>query len=55
MSVINKKDLQRHIGHKIVCVGYALQDQDTGKRVSEYQSICIECDDCNEVLYEETK
>jgi hypothetical protein len=42
--------LKNHIGHNIVCVGYALQDKATGERRSDWQNIAIECDDCNEVL-----
>lgn len=34
-----KKELERHIGHEIVCVSYG-----DGVNVS------IECEDCNEVL-----
>jgi hypothetical protein len=50
MSATNMKDLQAHIGHKIVCVGYALQDLATGKRLSGYQNVALECEDCMEVL-----
>ena len=49
MSVINFKDLKNHIGHDIVCVGYALTDEH-GKRTGKYQSITLECENCNEVL-----
>lgn len=41
MTATNYKDLSRHIGHKIVCVGY-------GKK--PYQNVAIECEDCFEVL-----
>ena len=34
--------LKNHIGHKIVCVAYGDNDNP--------QDICIECEDCNEVL-----
>ena len=48
--MLNYKELKRHIGHNIACAGYALKDEQTGKRLTEYQNIAIECDDCNEVL-----
>ena len=35
--------LKPHIGHNIVCVSY-------GKDGEEPVDICIECEDCNEVL-----
>lgn len=34
--------LKDHIGHKIVCVSYGDPDNP--------DDICIECEDCNEVL-----
>jgi hypothetical protein len=34
--------LKPHIGHNIVCVGYGNE--------TELIDICIECEDCNEVL-----
>jgi hypothetical protein len=34
--------LKRHIGHAIVCVCYGDPD--------DPNDICIECEDCNEVL-----
>lgn len=34
--------LKNHIGHKIVCVAYGDKDNP--------DDICIECEDCNEVL-----
>ena len=34
--------LKNHIGHKIVCVAYGNTDSPN--------DICIECEDCNEVL-----
>ena len=37
------KTFRPHIGHKIVCVCY-------GKDGEEPEDICIECEDCNEVL-----
>lgn len=50
MSVTNFNDLKGHIGHKIVCVGYALQDLSNGERLSDWENIAIECETCNEVL-----
>ncbi len=47
---MNYQELKKHIGHRIVCVGYALKNLETGKRESDYQNIAIECEDCNEVL-----
>lgn len=44
------KELKNHIGHEIVCVGYALQDLDTNTRIGEYQNVAIECETCNQVL-----
>ena len=38
MSVNNYEELSRHIGHKIVCVGYG------------NQNVAIECETCNEIL-----
>lgn len=38
MAVHNYKELSRHKGHKIVCVGYAMTN------------VAIECEDCGEVL-----
>lgn len=35
--------LKNHIGHRIVCVPY-------GKEGEEPADICLECEDCNEVL-----
>ena len=49
MSAINFKNLRAHIGHNIVCTGYALTDDD-GDRIGEYQNVAIECEDCNEIL-----
>ena len=40
MAVQNYEDLQRHIGHNIVCVSYG-QFED---------NVAIECEDCNEVI-----
>lgn len=34
--------LKQHIGHNIVCVGYG--------DIENPVDICIECEDCNEVL-----
>ena len=46
--------LKEHIGHEIVCVGYALKDEQ-GNRQSEYENIAIECETCNEVIISEDK
>lgn len=35
--------LEPHVGHKLVCVGYG---------VEELLNISIECEDCNETLYD---
>jgi len=40
MTANNYEELKAHKGHNIVCVEY-------GK-----QNIAIECEDCNEVLFE---
>ena len=37
------KTLKPHIGHNIVCVAY-------GDGENPVVDICIECEDCNEVL-----
>lgn len=50
MNTFNYTELKRHIGHNIACVGYALQDKQSAERLSEYQNVAIECEDCNEVL-----
>ena len=50
MSVLNYEELKKHVGHKLVCVGYALRDEQTGKRLSDFHNVAIECEDCNEVL-----
>jgi hypothetical protein len=42
MAVSNFNDLKQHIGHKIVCVGYA--------EGPAYVNVAIECETCNEVL-----
>jgi ssDNA-binding Zn-finger/Zn-ribbon topoisomerase 1 len=49
MSAFNFEQLKHHLGHNIVCVGYAKRDKN-GKRIGEYENIAIECEDCNEVL-----
>lgn len=41
MGAHNFEDLKRHIGHKIVCVGYGFLD---------VVNVAIECETCNEVL-----
>ena len=38
MSILNKEQLKQHIGHKIVIANYG-------------ESVCVECETCNEVLY----
>jgi hypothetical protein len=38
-----REKLKNHIGHNIVCVSY-------GDNYYEPDDICIECEDCNEVL-----
>ena len=35
--------LRPHIGHNVVCVAYGKENEDP-------VDICIECEDCNEVL-----
>lgn len=50
MSVGNFKELKSHIGHKIVCVGYGLQDLMIGERLDEFDNVAIECETCKEVL-----
>jgi len=50
MSASNISELKRHIGHKIVCIGYAMQNKKSGKRQSGWQNVAVECEDCNEVL-----
>lgn len=42
MGVIDFNDLQRHVGHHIVCVQYG----------DPAQNVAIECHSCNEVLLE---
>lgn len=44
---MNYKELKKHIGHEITCVGYAQNDR-IKKR--NFQNIALECEDCNEVL-----
>ena len=41
MNYIFEK-LKNHIGHNIVCVAYG--------NLNDPMDICIECEDCNEVL-----
>jgi len=45
MGTYKFKELKEHIGHNIVCVGY-------GKPI---QNVAIECEDCNEVLFDYDK
>ena len=40
MACWNFKELKEHIGHKLSCVLYGTE------------SVCIECNDCNEILIE---
>jgi len=41
MTCLNFNDLKNHVGHKIVCTNY------------DDKNICVECETCYEVLYEE--
>lgn len=50
MSIQNGKELTTHIGHNIVCVGYAQHDKDTQARIGKWVNVAIECETCNEVL-----
>jgi hypothetical protein len=43
MGASNFEDLKRHIGHRIVCVGY-------GMKGGELINVSVECNDCSEVL-----
>jgi len=43
MGCLGYEDLKRHIGHKIVCVGY-------GKQGESLENVAIECETCCEVL-----
>ena len=45
------KQIKRHIGHEIVCVGYQLKDK-SGKVVTRWENVAIECDTCSQVLVE---
>ena len=44
MNIDGYYDLKKHIGHKIVAVGYG-KAEDT-----EFCNVAIECEDCNAVL-----
>ena len=44
MSARDFDDLKRHIGHKIVCVGYGFKGQ------KPFVNVAVECKTCNEVL-----
>jgi hypothetical protein len=44
MSVTNFQELESHIGHDVVVVGYRAK---TGK---PFMNVAIECETCNEVL-----
>jgi hypothetical protein len=46
MSVQNFKELSKHKGHKIVCVGY---NRVVGHKLKPV-SVAIECETCSEVL-----
>ena len=46
MGAWNYTELRRHIGHKIVCVCYT----DDAKIAPD--NVAIECEDCNEVLFD---
>jgi len=37
------KELRRHIGHRVVVVGYGRPDE-------EPENVAIECEDCGEVI-----
>lgn len=50
MAIRNKAEAREHIGHEIVCVGYALQNTATGERESDYANVAIECETCGTVL-----
>ena len=39
---MDKEKLKRHIGHAIVCVAYGDEDE----------NVAIECEDCNEVIFD---
>lgn len=45
MSVNSYKELLAHKGHKIVCVTYGSQEE----------NVAIECETCNEVLFDYDK
>lgn len=38
------EDLLRHVGHKVVCVGYGAGE------ITPFDNVAIECEDCGEVL-----
>jgi len=42
MAAHNYEDLKKHIGHKIVCVGYGDLDNPA--------NVAIECETCSEVI-----
>ena len=44
---MNIHDLAKHIGHKIRVVSHG--------KINYYESIAIECETCDEVLYEERR
>jgi len=47
MSIRTFEEAKEHLGHKIVCVGYALKDK---KGTPDYYNISVECETCNIVL-----
>ena len=48
MAVNSYNELRQHIGHDIQCVCYGIAGQDP-------ENIAVECQDCNEVLFEYDK
>jgi hypothetical protein len=43
MGTSNFKDLAKHLGHRIVCVGYGMK---SGPMIS----VALECETCSEVI-----
>ncbi len=50
MSCSNFEELKKHIGHKIVCVGYGETFINSPYKQFPAVNIAIECETCNEVL-----
>lgn len=52
MSSIDYNDLKRHIGHKIVCVGYGALKLPISKQNKNrvYDNVAMECLDCCEII-----